>query len=161
MSIKWHDSCLCLSPACSVQPVMVCVIKCATGRSSTPWMPLSLLKAALLSKGTCTSTSAEAVSTAVYHGNTTVNTSTLSLLPVLCRHLRRYFSNYRLHQKPNKAFDPDFQLNCFLTAPMDLEPHWKVLLTLTPYKAEVMSWRYNCFWCNTSKNKDVKTSSTS
>ncbi len=78
---------VCLSPVCSVQPVMVCVIKCVRRRSSTPWMPLSLSKAALLSKATCISTSAEAVSTAAYISNTRVNTnsSRLHLHPTFCR----------------------------------------------------------------------------
>lgn len=61
---------LCPCSVCSVRPAMACAIKSAMRRSSTPWMPPSLSKAAPLSKATCTSTSAEAVSTEAGQGLT-------------------------------------------------------------------------------------------
>lgn len=74
---------LCLSSACSVRPAMACAIKSAMRRSSTPWMPPSLSKAAPLSKATCTSTSAEAVSTETGHGLTQFKLRLFPLLPLL------------------------------------------------------------------------------
>lgn len=74
---------LCLSPACSVRPAMACVIKSAMRSSSTPWMPPNLSKAAPLSKATCTSTSAEAVSTAAGHGLSQFKLRLFPLLPLL------------------------------------------------------------------------------